>query len=358
MRYTHYLLGLFIIFLPVSACASSNQTAPQSLLTFDRKQLEAAKRYNQTHDGVSLLIIHRGEILVEDYPNGGAADKAWNLASGTKSFSGIIAAAMVQDGLLSMDEKVSNTITEWQEDDRRDITVRQLLTLTSGIKTPRPSLLKRTKTYKEAIASPLLYEPGSRFAYGQNPFLVFGELVSRKTKPLGFADPLDYLNQRVFEPMGLEPDKWRRLRDGNPTMAAGAQLSARNWALFGKFLLQEGAWEGEQLVDRQTLLSLTKGTAANPGYGTGFWVNGDISKASLEQGSVTLNATDFYSDPRYMQIPADFYMAAGAGNQRLYLIPSMELVIVRQSKLRFRQGGKKPRPRFSDIEFLSLLLDL
>jgi len=93
-----------------------------------------AAAYNAKKGGVSLVVMKDGEIVFEDYPNNGGCDKAFELASGTKSFSGVIAAAAVQDGLLSLDERAADTLTEWRDDPRKaDITIRQLLSLTSGV---------------------------------------------------------------------------------------------------------------------------------------------------------------------------------------------------------------------------------
>jgi CubicO group peptidase (beta-lactamase class C family) len=72
-----------------------------------------------------------GRIVHEQYRQPGDEAERWRLASGTKFFSGVAAAAAVQDGLLSLDERVSDTLTEWGSDGRRDITMRQLLSLSS-----------------------------------------------------------------------------------------------------------------------------------------------------------------------------------------------------------------------------------
>ncbi|MEO1135802.1 MAG: serine hydrolase domain-containing protein, partial [Pseudomonadota bacterium] len=93
-----------------------------------------AADYNAEKGGVSLVVIQNGEIIHESYPNGGGPDSAWALASGTKSFSGIIAAAAVQDGLLSLDERAVEALPEWIGDPNKSkITLRQILSLTSGI---------------------------------------------------------------------------------------------------------------------------------------------------------------------------------------------------------------------------------
>jgi len=112
--------------------------------------VKEAARYNAEKGGVSMAVIKDGAVVFEAYPNGGTPEKAWALASGTKSFSGVIAAAAVMDGLLTLDETIAETLPEWRGDLRKSqITIRDLLTLTSGIETTRPG---NFEAYASAIA--------------------------------------------------------------------------------------------------------------------------------------------------------------------------------------------------------------
>jgi len=209
------------------------QTNPNNP-TYHRLAAEYSARYR----GISLLVMVDGKTVFEDYPNGGSPTRAHELASGTKSFSGVMAIAAQQDGLLSLDEPASKTLTEWQGDPLREkITLRQLLNLTSGI--PGGNL-GRIPTYQEAVQSPAEAPPGTRFSYGPVPFQIFGEVMRRK---LG-GDPLAYLQRRIFQPIGLEYAFWRRGPDGNPHLPSGAFLTARNWARFGELVRQGGFGKG------------------------------------------------------------------------------------------------------------------
>ena len=95
-------------------------------------QCDAAAAYSTAHRGLAVLVLEDGKPVCEKYATGDAttANELW---SGTKSFVGIMAAAAVQDGLLTLDERAADTITEWKDDPRKStITLRQLLTHTSG----------------------------------------------------------------------------------------------------------------------------------------------------------------------------------------------------------------------------------
>lgn len=321
----------------LAASAAAYLATPAAAQTFN---FDAAAAYSAERRGVSLLVMRRGEVIFADYPNEGGATRGWELASGTKSFTGVLCAAAIQDRLISSwDERAADTLTEWRSDDRRHITMRDILSLTSGI-TGGP--IARPPTYADAIAQRPEAPRGERFAYGPTPFQIFGEIIRRKTN----GDPLDYLTRRIFEPLSIEPTHWRRGADGMPHMPSGAALTARDWARFGWFVLQDG----EGRVDAAALRECFNGTRANPGYGLSFWLLREGLVAPGRNAGVEIDTS---LSERFGPIS----MAAGAGNQRLYLIPSFDLVMARQATgilqaLMRRQRG----PQWSDAEFLRLAL--
>lgn len=326
-------------FLIASAAACAAGSARAQLLPSPRAYAAAAA-YSAERRGVSLLVMQGGRVLFEDYPNDGGADRGWELASGTKSFCGVVGAALIMDGALSSwDEPCARTLQEWRGDARRNITVRHLLSLTSGIS---GGPIARPPAYADAIAQPAGAPPGERFAYGPTPFQIFGEIVRRKTN----GDPLEFITHRFFAPLGITPRYWRRGADRMPHMPSGAALTARDWARFGAFVLAGG----EGRVDRRALAACFEGTRANPGYGLTWWL---LRDGLVPPGRAAGISVDTEMSARYGGIS----MAAGAGDQRLYLIPALDMVIARQATgilqaLRGRRSG----PRWSDAEFLRLAL--
>jgi CubicO group peptidase (beta-lactamase class C family) len=295
-----------------------------------------------------MLVMVDGEILFEDYPNGGSTDRAHELASGTKSFSGTIAVLAVMDGLIKLDDKVCETITEWKDDERKaKVTIRQLLGLISGIE-PKNRGTQRVPSYADAIKIPFKDEPGEKFNYGPVPFTVFGELMRRK---LDGKSPLDYLDEKVFKKIGLEYGRWRKDADGNPHIPSGAALTARNWAKYGELVRLGGKWKNEQILDPKTLDECFKGSEPNPAYGLTWWLNREVD-AEKRRNIRQLQRNDMRDRGG---IPDDLVFAAGAGKQMLYISRELKLVAVRQGS--GIQGSLRgERPTFSDIEFLSRIL--
>jgi CubicO group peptidase (beta-lactamase class C family) len=298
-----------------------------------------AADYSRPRRGVSLLVMHRGRVIFEDYPNGGAPDRGWELASGTKSFTGVMAAAAVKDRLLDLDEPAAETLPEWRGDAvKRRITIHQLLSLESGL---RAGAIGRPPTYADAIATPPEYEPGTKFEYGPAPFQIFGEIMRRKTA----ADPLRYLTQRILDPLRIAPTDWRRGADGMPFMPQGAAFTARDWAVFGEWVRTGGG----DIVDRAALAQCFAPSHANPGYGMSWWL---LRPGLIPPGRMAGVEVDSALSERYGVIR----MAAGAGDQRLYIVPDLALVVARQADHIMMGMFARGQRRWSDAEFLRTLL--
>lgn len=325
-------------FLTLGAAAAAWALAPTAFA--QENELAAAGAYSAERRGVSLVIMQRGRLVFEDYPNEGAPDRGWELASGTKSFCGVMAAAAVQDGLLTLDEPAAEVLTEWRGDERRRITMRHLLSLTSGMESGR---IGRPPTYAAAVALHPTSAPGERFIYDPAPFQIFGEIIRRLTG----GDPTAYVQRRIFDPLGVRPTQWRRGGDGNPFMPQGAHFTARDWAHFGEFVLRGG--DGQ--VDARALAANFAPSRANPGYGLTWWLLRDgLIPPGRRGGGVEIDAG-------FAQRYGGVSMAAGAGDQRLYLVPELGLVIARQASGILRaMMGRDRGPRWSDAEFLRLVL--
>lgn len=304
----------------------------------------AAAAYSAQRRGVSFLVMQGGRVLFEDYPRSGTA-AAHELASGTKSFCGILAAAMVQDGLLSLDEACADTLVEWREDPlKRSATIRTLLNQSSGV---GGGAIGRPGTYAASVAQPFAGRAGV-FRYGPAPFQVFGEIVRRKLVAAGRPDDvLAFLDDRLLRPAGVSHGPWRR-QAGQPNLPSGARFDARNWARFGAFVQSGCRVDGQAIVDPGALADCFRPSPANPGYGLTWWL--------LRPGLIPPSPrSPIDSSPAALAGLPTVNMAAGAGDQRLYLIPDRDLIVVRQADgiLERLAGG---RSDWSDADFLRLVL--
>ncbi len=307
-------------------------------------RFDQAAAYSAERQGVSLLVMQGGRVLFEDYPRS-RAGAAHELASGTKSFSGVLAAAMVQDGLLSLDEACAATLSEWRDDPvKRSATIRSLLGLSSGV---APGPMGRPPTYAAAVERPFAGATGV-FRYGPGPFQVFGEIVRRKLAAAGRSDDvLAFMDERLLGPAGVMHGQWRR-QTGQANLPSGAHLDALNWGRFGAFVMGGCRVDGRAIVDAAALADCFRPTPANPGYGLTWWL--------LRPGLIPPSPrSPIDSTVAALAGLPPVSMAAGAGDQRLYLIPDRDIVVVRQADgiLRRLRGG---RTDWSDADFLRLIL--
>lgn len=302
----------------------------------------AASRYSDAHAGVAVLVMVDGHEVCES----GATEQAFELWSGTKGFVGIIAAAAVQDGFLTLDERVADTIPQWRNDElKQRVTLRQLLSMTSG----QPSRIGRPSGYEAAAALPLTARPGSEFNYGPTPIEVFGAVIARKLASRGLKEtPIEYLDRRVLKPAGISYAHWRSGPDGNPLLPQGAILTARQWARFGELIRHAAIVDGRALVDAATFHALFVGSEANAAYGLTWW----LPRRTQSSDPIT---AQFELARNPQTVPADTVIAAGAGEQRLYVIPSLGITIVRLAKLDLASGRRQNEPRWADSTFLRLL---
>jgi len=259
--------------------------------------MQDAIAYHEKHKPQALLISRGGAIVHESYGADFSAGKPHALYSGTKSFWGPVALIAQREKLLSVDETVGESFPEWQADAvKRKVTLRQLLTLTAGI--GFGGLGAAVPVYEKALAVHLKDPPGSRFTYGGIPLQVFGAVLAKKLEGLHLT-PHEFLQERLLAPAGVEVASWRKLADGTQPLPTGAFLTAQNWLAYGTYVL----------AHRNDFAECFHGTDANPRYGLTWWLAPPAA-------------------------PPDTVYASGSGGQALYIVPSLDTVMVR-----FSAGG-------------------
>ena len=313
--------------------------------------LKAASAYSAARRGYSFLVMQDGRLKYESYANGDSADRIASIFSGTKGFWCVAAAAAVQDGILDFDEPVRDTITEWRSDpNKADIRVRDLLNFTAGIE-PVFSLHGRSIGDRNQYSVRLrpAARRGESFMYGPSQLQIFSEVLRRKLLPRRLT-PEQYLGKRILRPLGIGYVDFREDRKGNPLLASGFRLTARQWARLGELILGKGKYQGHQLVQPDLLAECFRGTRINPMFGMGFWLNRvgpESHEIDVERMlDVPWERQNWREGCLCRDAPRDMIAAIGSGYQRMFIVPSMNLVVVRQGR---------DDSRFSDAHFLRLI---
>ena len=324
--------------LSAAACSAVSASTAQLARAQPVQRFGTAASYSAQRDGATFMVVRHGIVLAEHY-HAGAAETRWPIGMGTRAFMPLLAASLVEDRLMTLDEPVAATLGDWGADPaRREISIRVLLSGASGISFEREGPQDLTT----ALALQPRQASGTEFSDDAAPYVLFSEIARRKLEARGREpDAARYLTTRTLLPIGCVPIGWARGGDGLPRFDDGAAVSATGWAQAGELIRRQGVWRAQQLVSANALAEALRGSFAESRAGFGLW----LARRGRGRDAFSIE-TDLWraSSPA----PMDFAMAAGQGGQRLYLAPSDGLVIVRQAR-------SLTSSSWSDAQFLSLI---
>jgi len=303
------------------------EPAPESVertepVAIENSAYAAAAEYSARRGGLALVVIEGDRVALAIGQNGHRVTEVHPLHGASESFWGPLAVLAERDGLLDLDEPVAFTIEEWEGVHRKnDMRVRQLLRYTSGLESGVLPLLRENPAnhYERALSLEMVAAPGERFQFGPSHLAVFGEVLRRKLASER-SDALAYLERQILDPIGLEIAGWERDAAGNLDLANGARMTAGEWAKFGVLIRDRGYWHGEVVLDEEGIEACLQRGEVQPRFGLTFWLSAPEPDAAHSRGS-TAGQTAAYGE--------GLVMAAGAGNQRLYVIPALNLVVAR-----------------------------
>ncbi|MCB0669658.1 MAG: serine hydrolase [Saprospiraceae bacterium] len=272
----------------------------------------------------AFLVIHKGEIILERYREGVDKDTQLESWSMGKSLTATLIGRLIHDGELSLDQKAP--VKEWQTpgDPRSEITIRQLLQMSSGLRFPahrdpevKVPLAKLAHMYvycdainvfEFSVNRPLEFVPGTTGRYRNCDPLTLGYIV-RNTVEAGQRNYWTWPQEALFDKIGIRRQLLETDPYGNFILTGFDYGTARNWGRLGLLYLQDGMWNGERLLPEgyAEFVSTPAASWERPIYGGLFWINGT--------GEINL--------------PPDTYYMAGGGGQRTLICPSLDLVVVR-----------------------------
>lgn len=326
-------LTLFsLLFLSISGC-NLNNTEPQptakesmyfpsntgsdwettslSALGWNQNAVQPLKDYLIQKHSKSFMILVNGRIVMEEYFNGHTVNDLWEWNSAGKTLVATTTEIAKQEGLLDINRKVSDYLgEEWTGmplEKENLITVRHLLTMTSGNDDTKQYVIKPNLTY--------VADAGTRWAYSN----IFQKLT----------DVIAHAGNKSFETYFNEKIKTKTGMDGYWNFGLIYTIyhsTTRSMARFGLLALNRGKWKNEQILNENAFNECTTTSQnINPSYGYLWWLNGKT--AFMIPGEQTI-----YQGPLVPNAPADMFAAMGAGDQRIYVIPGKKMVIVRMGE--------------------------
>lgn len=185
----------------------------------------AATEYPRGSGDHAGLARVAGVTAYENYHNGWSVKAARRFASGTTSFADVAVDVSVNERLFEFDHPISETLSQWKDDPQPALaTIRHFLSLTSGID-PRDNSI--ATPYRQAIEAIAKHRHRTKFESAPNPFQMLEDLIQRRLPPPS-RSKLDYLQQRVIEPICMRIRPWRETRDGDPHVQPLVFLTARD----------------------------------------------------------------------------------------------------------------------------------
>tara|TARA_R110000868_G_scaffold1565_8_gene12619 strand:+ start:609 stop:1736 length:1128 start_codon:yes stop_codon:yes gene_type:complete len=329
--------------LLASAVPGQSEPAGQYTVTADSDVSETALRgaidaifdADDMGDTRALLVLHDGEIVAERYaPGFGPETKqlSWSMA---KSVTAVLIGLMVSDGRLALDSPAP--VPAWNQagDPRGAITLRQLLTMSSGLAHAEDAseaggAIARTDTARMlftdgagdmagyAEAKPMAQQPGAQFNYSSATSVILSDILTRMLTDS--PDPetrraamMQFVEGRLKQPVGL-PSLTPEF-DARGTMIGGSimHMTARDYAKFGEFLRNRGRANGRQILSARWVQFMTAPSAREPAYGGHIWLNRESDNATLFPGTG----------------PRSLFGCVGHNGQYILISPRQRLTVVR-----------------------------
>ena len=331
-RFTPVRSGLICLVLLISlpAAAFGQASSPQKtddgwqiataheagLSEVELAQLEQLLQ-NQTPLLSGMVIVRGGSLIYERYYESYDSAEPVHVWSVSKSITNMAVGFALQEGLLtSLDQTLGELIPGRIPPDVdprvSDITLEQLLTMTAGWAWDSRINFARageTDDLQLMMRRPFQCEPGTCFEYDSG----CSNLLAAIIEEVSGQRMVDYLQPRLFDPLGIDPPEWIVTVDDVNRGGGGAFLTAREMAKLGQLYLQGGQWDGERLLGLRWVTRSTSPQSSGNSY---------LSGANIGTGA--------YGYHWWIATPGEFtsFAALGYGGQMIYVVPDLDLVIV------------------------------
>ncbi|MBU2928553.1 serine hydrolase domain-containing protein [Winogradskyella psychrotolerans] len=288
------------------------ETTSISELNWNEDQLQPLLDFLEEKNSKSFMILHNGKIVEEHYFNNHTNSTSWYWASAGKTLTTATTGIAEDNGLLNIENKVSDYLgTGWTNaslEKENLITCKHLLSMTSGL----------DDTLGDDVSpSNLQYvaDAGSRWAY-HNVYVKLQDVVAASSNTTWD----DYFNTNLRDKIGMT---------GNWVDLLGLSVyfsDTRSMARFGLLTYANGKWEDEQIVSENYISAATNTSQdVNLAYGYLWWLNGK-SSYHLPQTQIEFPGT------LIPDAPNDMFAALGKNDQKIYVVPSQKLVIIRMGQ--------------------------
>lgn len=278
----------------------------------------------------SVIVIYKDKIIAEKYADGFTKNSRLLGWSMTKSWTATYFGILQKQGKININDKAP--IAEWQNDERKNITINNLLQMNSGLEweedygkisdVTKMLFIEEDMTQSQ-IDKPFVGKPNETWNYSSGTTNLLSGILRKQFKT--HQEYLDFWYNSLFDKIGMRSALTEVDMNGNFVGSSYGWATTRDWAKFGLLYLHKGNWNGEQLFDESWAKYVATPTNTSNGqYGAQFWLN---------------------AGGKFPNAPKDMFYASGYQGQMVAIFPSHDLVIVRM--------GLKEDPEFDFNGFLS-----
>ena len=303
--------GNFTQALPTADSLSISEVALQELTDYVGEQ-----------NSTALLVLHKGKLLVEKYWERSTAESFSNSQSMVKTITSLLLGKAIEEGKIGSEmDLASDYLEEWKGDAREKITIQDLLYMQSGLRNEDDAanpmhdlswMYLGTDVEGATMAIPAEKEAGVLYEYNNANSQLLGIIIERAT-----GIPIEeYASEKLWKPIGAKDAGWWLDRsDGMPKTFCCYFARARDWVRIGKMMLDNGKWEGKQVISESWIEKMLIPSKIERDYGYHLWLGFEDGGRKQKQR-------------KQMFLEAVFTLD-GREKQQVYVVPSEELVIVR-----------------------------
>ena len=278
-----------------------------------------------------VAVIKDGEVVHDAYWNGGSEHRRHRVYSITKSLTSLLVGMAADDGTLDIDDPASEQIDEWRVGPAEAVTIRDLLSMTSGRHwddgTDRRMIRDEPDKTEYAVGLAQARAPRTKWVYDNSAVQALESVLDDVDDT---DDVPEIAQDRLLTPLDMRDTVWTRDDAKNALTFSGVESTCLDLARVGHLMLNRGEWDGQQLVSAEYVGEATRPSSElNAAYGLLWWVNGKGRIVEVLRQAGYSEDKPAYEGQLAPSVPDDAFWAYGYGDQYVAVVPSEGVVAVR-----------------------------